>query len=350
MSTNLDRSVVVPLAIIATVTLFYVLAVGRQILVPLALAVLIWYVLNALSRLYASLLPERLRIDFLTLLAAFVTIWVVASFIFDLIQNNISQVVAAAPGYRIRIERIIDKISHTFHFEQSPSLKQLIGTLEFGPLMSQLASALTATLGNIGLVMIYVIFLLLEQNTFGRKMFALFPDEKRQEAVKAMFTRMNDEIQTYLGIKTLVSLVTGLLSYLVLRMVGVDYAEFWGVMIFMFNFIPTIGSIVATMFPALLTLIQFDTWTPFIVVVAALTTIQFLLGNLLEPRMMGKTLNLSPMVVLLSLALWGGIWGIPGMFLAVPITVIALIVLSHFPATRPIAILLSSSGEIKATD
>lgn len=346
MSSN---AATISLGLIATVVVFYVLAVGKDLLVPLVLAILIWYVLNGLSALYQRIVPGERTPEWLTLIAAMITLGVVAFLLVDLIQRNAAQVVAEAPGYQDRIQTLMDKTAALFGVEQPPTIKQMVKTLDLGPWVSRFATALTSLIGNIGLIVIYVLFLLMEQNTFMRKLNALFPDQKRQQQAKSMLLQMNREIQTYLGIKTLLSLVTGLLSYLVLRVVGVDYAEFWAVTIFLLNYIPTIGSIIATVFPALLALIQFDTLTPFAIIVVSLTTIQFVIGNLLEPRMMGNTLNISPLVVLLLLALWGSIWGVVGMFLSVPLSVIALIVLSHFTPTRPIAILLSSSGKLKTT-
>jgi predicted PurR-regulated permease PerM len=129
-------------------------------------------------------------------------------------------------------------------------------------------------------------------------------------------------------------------------MVGVDFASFWAVLIFLLNFIPTIGSIIATAFPSLLALVQFETAGPFFITISILTAIQFSIGSLIEPKLMGNRLNLSPLVILLSLGLWGSIWGIPGMFLCVPITVIIMIICAYFPETRPIAVALSGNGEL----
>ncbi len=114
----------------------------------------------------------------------------------------------------------------------------------------------------------------------------------------------------------------------------------------MLNYIPTIGSLIGVVFPALLTLVQFAALGPFLVVTIGLGLTQFVFGNVLEPRMMGKSLNLSPLIVIVSLAVWGSIWGVTGMFLCVPITVVMMIVLAGFPQTRPIAILLSATGRI----
>ena len=130
-------------------------------------------------------------------------------------------------------------------------------------------------------------------------------------------------------------------------MVGVDFAAFWAFTIFLLNFIPTIGSIIATLFPALLALIQFDTFAQFFIVLVGVGSIQVIVGNFLEPKLMGNTLNVSPFIVMMSLTLWGSIWGIAGMFLSVPITVILLIVFAHFEKTRYLAILLSGNGNLK---
>jgi predicted PurR-regulated permease PerM len=188
--------------------------------------------------------------------------------------------------------------------------------------------------------------LLLEQRTFGDKIRAIVRDPERQKDAFELIDKMRSDIRTYVGIKVLTSATTGIISYFVLTKVGVHFASFWAVLIFLLNFIPTIGSIIATAFPSILTLVQFDTLGPFIVTVSVLTAVQFCIGSLFEPKLMGNRLNLSPIVILLSLGLWGSIWGIPGMFLCVPITVIIMIICSYFPETRPFAILLSGNGKV----
>ncbi|MDD9889145.1 MAG: AI-2E family transporter, partial [Gammaproteobacteria bacterium] len=143
------------------------------------------------------------------------------------------------------------------------------------------------------------------------------------------------------------SSMTGILSYIFLRVMDIDFAGMWGIIIFLLNFIPTVGSIVATIFPALIALAQSDGYTLSIIVLGGIGTIQICIGNILEPRLMGSSFNLSPIVILLNLALWGYIWDIPGMFLCVPFLIIVTIILSHFPQTRPIAIILSSDGRLR---
>jgi predicted PurR-regulated permease PerM len=146
--------------------------------------------------------------------------------------------------------------------------------------------------------------------------------------------------------KTLVSLLTAVVSYVVLEMVGVDFAIIWALLVFFLNFIPTIGSIVAVVFPALLTLVQFDTITPFLIVAIGLGGTQFVIGNVIEPTYVGKSLNLSSLMILLALSFWGSVWGLPGMFLAVPLMVMTGIVCAQFSGLRWIAVILSADGNL----
>ena len=160
-----------------------------------------------------------------------------------------------------------------------------------------------------------------------------------------MLARIRKDVRLYIGIKVLTSATTGLLSYMVLSWIGVDFASFWAVLIFFLNFIPTIGSIIATLFPSALALVQFDTFAPFFIVVVSITAIQLLIGSFIDPKLMGNKLNLSPLVILLSLSLWGAVWAFRHVF------VCALHGDHHdclwvFPATRPVAILLSGNGQL----
>jgi predicted PurR-regulated permease PerM len=159
--------------------------------------------------------------------------------------------------------------------------------------------------------------------------------------MKNIFGKIDHSISNYLGIKTLVSLMTGLCSFIVLLIIGVEAPLFWAFLIFILNFIPAIGSLIATAFPAIFALFQFGDFKEAILILAIVGSLQLVFGNLIEPKLMGNSLNISPLVVFLTLALWGLIWGITGMLLSVPITVILIIIMSEFPGSRPVAILLS---------
>ncbi len=140
------------------------------------------------------------------------------------------------------------------------------------------------------------------------------------------------------------SLLTGAISYAVLKALGVDFAETWALMIFLLNYIPSIGSVLGVLFPALLALVQFDTLWQFLIISVLLAGTHIVIGNIIEPNLMGRTLNLSPFVVIASLAFWGMIWGIVGAFLSVPLTTTFVIACSHIRALRWVAILLCANG------
>ncbi len=158
--------------------------------------------------------------------------------------------------------------------------------------------------------------------------------------------KIDHSIGNYIALKTVTSLLTGFMSYFALLFIGIDAPFFWAFLIFILNFIPTIGSLIATVFPAIFAILQFGEFTQGFLVLAVVGVIQLVVGNFIEPKLMGNTLNISPLVVFLTLAVWGVMWGITGMLLSVPITVILIIIMSEFPETRPIAILLSQRGEL----
>ena len=197
-----------------------------------------------------------------------------------------------------------------------------------------------------GLILIYTLFLFVEQVHFRRKLGAIFHGDGQEARVLSVLARIDREIRIYIRIKTTLATATSALAYLVMSSVGVDFAGFWAVMVFFFYYLPTVGSIMAIIAPALLTLIQFDNLTPFLIVLLVFGSIQVVTANVIEPAIMGRSLNLSPLVVIVSLIVWGTIWGVVGMFLCVPIMVVALIVLAQFETTRPVAVLLSADGRI----
>jgi len=323
------------------------LVTGRDILIPLAISVMIWYLLDALIRLIGRVRLGTWRLPgWVGLPAAIVAVIVVFIIIGNMIGNNIAQVIEAAPSYQANLERLANDVALYFGFTEVPQLSQIMGEINLRQLASNFAAAATGIVGNAGIILIYVLFLMIEQRSFDQKMKAMFADSGREDEFRALLNHMQRQIQSYLWIKTLMSLLTGAISYVILLAVGVDFAAFWAFVIFLLNYIPTIGSMLGVIFPALLTLVQFTTPVPFIIVVAALGVTQMTIGNFIEPRVMGSTLNLSPLVVILSLVIWGSLWGIVGAILCVPITVIGMIVFAHFESTRPIAVLLSGNGKI----
>ena len=320
---------------------------GRDVLLPFFVAVLLWYFIDATASAIGNLhLAERTLPRWLCRMFSLVGIASVLYVVGALASANIAAVYDAAPLYKNNIEKLSTRLSEALGIENKLDITALVRDIDFVPYLQDLALGLANTAGVSMLVALYVIFLLIEQHSFSAKIKAIFPNQSARQKVEMLLSQMQNRLETYIWIKTLMSLLTAVASYVVLLFVGVDYAAFWALLIFLLNYIPTIGSLLATAFPTLLALVQFDSFAPGILVLAGCGAIQFLVGNILEPRIAGNRLNISPLVVLLSLAVWGTIWGIAGMFLAMPITVMLVIVLAHFPATRPIAILLSSEGQV----
>lgn len=326
------------------------MVVGQEFLVPLAVALMLWYVINAMSRSFTKIIPWTDKPNWLSMLLSIITIGLFLSLAVDMVQSNVLEVKAAIPKYKENFAGLSLKVSAMlppFILDKMPNMADVISGIKPAPVITGLTDTIVAMVGKISLVLIYVAFMLAEQGTFKSKIQEMFPDQNRRDSVMSILSHVQEDIQTYLWIKTLTSALTGVVSYFVLKAVGVDFAIFWAFTIFMLNFIPTIGSIIATLFPAMLALIQFDTFLPFMIVLIGVGSVQLVVGNMLEPKLMGNTLNVSPFVVMMSLTLWGSIWGIAGAFLSVPITVILLIIFAHFEQTRYIAVLLSGDGSLK---
>lgn len=323
------------------------LVFGSRFLIPLAVAFMLWALINAIGRLYqrASFGGYRLPGALCRLLAILTMVglgWVIV----DISARNVAAVRLAAPEYQANLVRLVEQALALFNVDRTTTINEIVDRLDVAGILFSLTTGLGALIGNVGLITLYVAFMMLEQQRFDRKIDALFADRRRARALRQSLTEIEQRVERYIWVKTMVSLVTAVLCFGVLAYVGVSFASLWALLIFLFNFIPNIGSLFAVLLPALLTLLQFDDWGTFLLVIMALTAIQMTMGNLVEPRLMGTTLNLSPFVIILSLTFWGGIWGVAGMFLSVPITVIVAIVLAKFKPTRPVAILLSSSGRL----
>ena len=323
------------------------LVYGKALLVPLALAVMVWFLLNALAKFIERLNYKKwIFPHWLSLTITLIFMLGLLAIVVEMISRNIGEVINTAPTYQKNIEALLKTFLQSFGLSNLPSIIELAKQVDVTTALSKLAGSLTVIAGNTGIIFIYVIFLLLEQRSLESKLDSLFEESERRKKVHNILSEIQRDIETYIAIKTLLSVTTGFLSYIILIFLGVDYSEFWAFLIFLLNYIPTVGSLIATIFPALLALIQFESFTYFLIVFVSIALIQFIIGNIIEPRLMGRSLNLSALVVLFSLALWGSIWGVVGMFLCVPITVILMIIFSNFEKTRPIAVLLSSNGKI----
>jgi AI-2 transport protein TqsA len=340
---TLQRAALWAIVIAATMYLF---VAGRGLILPAVLGVVLWYMVDSLADVIERPRLGRLKLPrAVALLAAICTmgglLWIVGR----TVTRNVSAVAAAAPTYEIRLQRLLEQVAHMLGIENAPTINQLFDRISLADTLGSLATAAASIVSVTGIVLIYASFLFVEKVSFRRKLTVIFGEGDR---LRSVLSQIDHDIRVYIRIKTTLAVVTSALAYIVMAWVGVDFAAFWAVMVFFFYYIPTVGSILAIVAPALLTLVQFDHLSPFLIVLFVIGTIQILMANVVEPAVMGRSLNLSPLVVVFSLVVWGTLWGLVGMFLCVPMTVIVLIVLAHFKTTHPVAVLLSADGNVPA--
>jgi predicted PurR-regulated permease PerM len=313
--------------------------------IPLCFAILVCYALGIpLDFLKRFHMPGFVRIIFVVL--------VVLLLIFmlgKLVILNVANFQSQLPEYEAKFWEYANIILLRFDISREQAneavdaflsnIKQ--NHLSFGGLVQSLSGSFFSFLGNVLWVVLFMAFILAERDLFTKRLLKQLGKENAAPILESI-QKINQSVQKYLGLKTLISLLTGALVTIVLTIAGVDFALLWGVLTFVLNFIPTIGSIVATLPPIAITLFQSGSIGKTIFIAILLLCIQFLVGNVLEPKFMGRGLNLSPLVVLFSLIFWGWLWGIPGMLLSVPLTAAIRIAMEQIDATKTVAVLISS--------
>lgn len=317
----------------------------RAILAPFALAVFLWLIMdgfaNALRRGTANIMPRPLA-----LMIAVVVVFTGAAAAIAVITDSAAEFARRSPEYVARVDEVIAEIYALAPFleEEPPSISRYVSQIEVGSFFRQLAGTVQGIASNALFVALYVVFLFAAQSMFPRKMAVIFPNDEDRARASQIIGRVRTSMERYLAVQSFVSVMTALTCYITLSVLGLDNPLFWAFLIFLLNYIPTVGSIVATILPVLFALVQYDTlWEP-AAVFLGVGFWQFLIGNFLQPRMQGENLNLATVVVLLGLVFWGAIWGLTGMFLSSPLTVTVVVLLAQGASTRWIAVILSADG------
>lgn len=337
------------LAIIAVGVVVAGLVYGSTLLVPLAIAIFLWAILESAIQGYAGIriggvAPPRWFAATLGIVSVLGGLYLMV----DILLGQVDALGVAWPRYVARLETIASNLTAWLGPERSAKVSQMLADIDLTRRIPGFLATSQSLIVTTLLILAYIGFLFAERGFVQQKIAAMFPDPARSGEASRLFADISESFQRYILIKTVVSVLTGLACYVVMRWLGIDFAETWALLIFALNFIPNIGSIIAVAFPAIIALVQFETPGTFFILIAMLTTIQVLIGSILEPLLMGKSLNMSPLAIILSLAFWGMIWGIPGMFLSVPILVVIMIVCANVPSWRWFAILLSKDGRIIA--
>ena len=347
------------LLLIAAVVGGWILWLGSALLIPLVLAVFVWYLVDAMARGVWALLPPTFAtrvvpagsappaaLHFALLALLFTVFFYAAKSLVD--AADLLQ--ARVPAYAENVKGLLlDAVRSSGLESRLPNLEEVMGSIDIAGITKLLLGAVTSTIGSSAAVLLYVVFLILEQHSFSGKMLAVCGSEERGNMVAGMMRHIGKSIRTYVWLKSVLALLTGFSSYVVLALVGVDFAVFWGVAIFALTYVPYVGALLSVLLPAVLALAQFGQWNQALHALVGLTVVQVVLGTVLEPRLFSRSFNISPLAVLFSLTFWGALWGGTGMFLSVPITVVIMIVCAHIEQLRPVAIILSLDGAIPSS-
>ncbi len=330
--------------------IIFLLWIARSIFIPLLIATFLWYLMNAVSDYYRRVLPYRTpnapRIlsfifDWVAHIGTIATLIFVGYLFATQIRPMFSELVSALPALQDNLARfgtyLSDSVGIHFDANMLPNITKIAANI--GTSVAGIATSM-------GMILVYMLFMFIEQSTFNQKFAVMFPNKRQSKKLRFILDSVDSNMKKYLFIKTAISIVTGVASFIWLYAIDVEFAGVWAFIVFIANYIPTIGAIIACGLPILYTLITSPTLQLPILTAAGLIIIQILLGNIIEPKLTGKTLNLSTLAILINLVVWGMIWGIAGMFFSVPILVAIYIICAQFDSTRWISILLSADGTI----
>lgn len=323
----------------------FILQTLSFLFIPLCFAILISYALGIpLDFLKRYHLPVFLRI-----LLVMAIVLLLIFMLGKLVMLNVASFQSQLPEYETKFWEYANIILSRFNISPAQAREALdafLGNirqnqLSFGSVIQRVSGSFFSFLGNVLWVVLFMAFILVERDSFIKRLVHHL-GTKNAEPILASLQQINDSVKHYLGLKTLISFLTAVLVTVILAAAGVDFALLWGVLTFILNFIPNIGSIVATLPPIAITLFQSGSFGKTFLVGILLLCIQFVVGNILEPKIMGRGLNLSPLVVLFSLIFWGWLWGIPGLLLSVPLTGAIRIAMEQIDATKTAAVLISN--------
>lgn len=334
------------LGFISTAILIIALMELKSILIPISISILMTYLFHPIVNFCVKKkIPKAVSI-ILVIILVFASIYLGIILLIASLGDFNSKFLIYEQKFQVFLSDILAPFQLTLEellkiFSLSGGMKEnssfFSGLFNSG-IIELIISSLTGMLGNIFLIIIFSLFMISGKDLFDSKVKFAFSSEKKN--LLSTFTNIDNQIQSYLAIKAWISLLTGVITTIILLIFNVDFAFFWGFLTFILNFIPNIGSMIATIFPIAISLLQFGFGFNTIFVSILLIVNQVIIGNIVEPYYLGKKLNLSPMYVLLSLIFWGWVWGVIGMFLAVPIAVIVKIIAENINPLKPFSILM----------
>jgi predicted PurR-regulated permease PerM len=317
----------------------YLLFIGKSLFFPLIAAFFICCIIAAMVETCCK------RFPFIPRSVAFTgSLFLLFSIILvplQVVAAKVPAIIESLPEYEANIYALFSDIASLMPTASQSFLDGLRSNIDIATIITVLANGIKNFTSNFILVLVYVGFILAEKKNIQNKISTLKNDNAA--SLLKIVSHISSRVSTYVWLKMQLSILTALISYFIMIIIGLDFPESWALLVFVLNFIPNLGSIIATLSLALFALVQFETATPAFLILISIGTLQFCIGSILEPRYIGDSINLSPLVILISLVLWGNLWGIGGLFFSIPMTVIAKIILWEFDKTRYISVLLSGN-------
>ena len=323
--------------------LFLILYYGKFFLLPLSLSLFIFVIIKSLSLRLIYIFEKHLHIkinNFISFLTVFLILFLSIFFIWKLLKFNIMLVNLKSSVYQENFMTILDKLSQNSIQNFVDPILQNLENINIGNFLVNILSFFTNFAGISSLVIVYLIFIIAEEKFFKKKLDNISQKKTTQKIIK----KINSDICNYFQIKFLTSFLTGLLTLLVLKLFQSDLAILFAFLAFFFNFIPFVGSIMSIVVPTIFSVVQFLNLSDPLIIFMSLTFVQIMVGNFLEPKLIGKSLNISPLIMLILLSVMGKLWGVIGMFLSVPFLVTLLIIFCNFEKTKVLAHLISEKG------
>ncbi|HEY5338731.1 MAG TPA: AI-2E family transporter [Rhizomicrobium sp.] len=310
--------------LVSTAVVIALLVVGQELLVPFIFAVLLWSVLNALTDRLAHLGFPRWLAWSASVVSIAASLYVFAR----ILGSEAADLATQGPVYSAKLQALLTGWFGFLHLGQAFSLTNLVQRSEFTGFLGMVATSLGGVLFQIVFILIYIGFLLAEQNSLPGKLAKLTVDGHKREEGKHVIETIAQQIRSYLGVCTLLSFVMAVVTYGLLMILGVQFAGLWALVMFFLTYIPTIGMF-GVLLPALMALVQFGSLEVPVIVAVSLGAVHFLLTSVIQTILLGRSLNMSALAIMLSLTFWGLVWGIAGLFLAVPIMAALAIICQH---------------------
>jgi AI-2 transport protein TqsA len=314
-----------------------------DLLTPLALAIFLWLTIDAFAESLQKRLPFIPKVAAIPV--AVLIVFLSLAFIVGFVIEYATEFSKSLGAYQIRLNEVIAQGHGLLKLGGAPpTVGELFARVNPSLLLRGVADTLQSFGGQALFVIIYVASLFAAQASLPRKMVAIFGRGSELSRASQIGKAISRSMEQYLWVQTITGLMIAVACWVLFMILGLENALFWATVTFVLSYIPVVGGVAASILPALFALVQFTSPVNAIVIFAVSQTIQFVVGNVIQPRMTGDSLNISVLVVFISLAFWGKLWGGPGMFLAVPLTVMLMIILAQFPSTRWIAVMMSNNG------